>query len=186
MPSTQRLLLLASILTLALHCKGPDATRSDAPPARSVSSAAPAQSVAAPGPPSSGLTCVLQVSSSTGNRYGVSLALTNADKTPVRLRYFHPIGFALKAWVDGKPVTLRIPATDSPVMPRELLLKPGATKTISTPMSLSFGPGSRDADQKQPHRLWLDHPPTRVRLLAERAFASHKALTCTGHWVGTE
>jgi hypothetical protein len=129
---------------------------------------------------------LLQVSSSTGNRYRVSLAVTNGSTTPVTLRHFHPISFALQAWVDDKPVPLRIPAIDSPVVPRDIVIEPGATKTVPTPVSLSFGSGSRDADQNDPHRWWLDHAPTRVRLLAQRGFASHEALTCAGHWVGTE
>ena len=183
---------LLALLALAVSCKGRDAADGgdvsphSAPSTAHVPRALPAPSarpVSRAQPP--GLSCVLQVAPSSGNRHAVSFAMANGTDAAVSLRYYHPLGFALQAWVDDKLVALRIPATDSPVVPRSVVIEPGASVTLSTPVALSFGPGSRDSDQNDPHRWWLDRAPARVRLLAKRAFDSHNALTCAGDWVGT-
>jgi hypothetical protein len=122
------------------------------------------------------------VAPSSDNRHAVSLAVTNGGKSAISLRYFHPMAFALDASVGAKPVSLRIPADDSPVEPRTVSVEPGKTLTLNTPIALSFGAGSRESDQRDPHRWWLDHPPATLHLTAKRAFDSHPSLTCTGDW----
>ena len=127
-----------------------------------------------------GLRCSLVVAPSEANRHSVSLQVTNARGVPVELRYYHPTSFALQVWIDDQPVKLRVPAWDSPVQPRTVRVAPGATITIVTPVALSFGAGSRESDQGDPHRWWLDHAPARARLEASRAFDSEPTLACTG------
>ncbi len=112
----------------------------------------------------------------------MSLVVSNGGKTPISLRYFHPMAFALDATVDSKPVALRIPANDSPVVPKTVSVEPGKPLSLGTPIALSFGAGSRKSDQQDPHRWWLDHAPTTVHLVAKRAFDSHPTLTCIGTW----
>lgn len=114
------------------------------------------------------------------NRYSVTLLLENKTRAAVTLRYFHPLAFALSAWIEGKPVPLRVPAIDMPVQPRTVELGAEQTLTITTPTSLSFGSGSRESDRSEPFRIWLDHAPARARLSGERAFASHPSLVCGG------
>lgn len=127
-----------------------------------------------------GLSCSLRVAKSAGNRHAVSLQVSNAGSNPVELRYYHPATFALRAWIDGQPIPPRVPAIDMPVEPRTVRVEPGATIDVTTPVALSFGPGSRELDQSDPFRWWLDHAPARVRLEASRVFESEPLLLCAG------
>jgi len=132
---------------------------------------------------STGLSCRLVVSPGGSNRYALSIAVDNGTASRVTLRYVAPLGFALKAWSDDEATPLRIPAQSTAVEPVTTTLAPGASTTLPTAATLSFGPGSREADRDEPHRWWLDHEPVRTRLLAQRAFESHPALTCPGQLV---
>jgi hypothetical protein len=126
------------------------------------------------------LTCQIVAAPSGANRHAVSLVVAGTPGRSKDLRYYHPPSFQLFAWVDDQPVRVREPPIDHPVEPRTLHVGPTGGATLSTPVALSFGPGSREFDQKDPHRRWIDHAPARVRLRATGAFDSPRSLACTG------
>ncbi|MEZ4220646.1 MAG: hypothetical protein R3B13_06915 [Polyangiaceae bacterium] len=178
-PTPARSVSGAEVTCASTSCDGGDGAPSPVPSAAEDGARAVALS-AAP----DGLTCSLQVAPSSDNRHSITVALVNKGSAPLTVRYFHPLAFALRAFIDGTEMNVRTPAFDSPVTPRDLELAPGASSQIVTPIAMSFGTGSREFDEKDPHRLWIPHEPARVRLIAERALASHPGLSCQGEWQG--
>jgi hypothetical protein len=171
---------LLALLSLVGCARPPAAGDRESPVATSAPTVVPPLPAASNDMTVKGVGCSLVVEPSSGNRHAVSLRVSNARSSPLELRTFHPASFALRAWIDDAPVTLRVPAWESPVEPRTVRVEPGATVTIPTPIALSFGTGSRASDQADPHRWWLDHTPARAKLEGSRAFDSEPALVCTG------
>jgi hypothetical protein len=168
--------VLAVVLLACASCR-----RQQPPPPDETPSAAPtASSPVVTRESTLGLTCTLVAKPAGASRYSVSLVVESKRGQTLDLRYYHPLTFALDAWIDEKPVRLNVPAIDMPVVPRTLHVAPGAPATLSTPVALSFGPGTREQMEGDRFRMWLDHPPARARVRASRAFDGDKSLVCDG------
>ena len=87
------------------------------------------------------LACRLDATPAPGGYVGLAFTLTNSSDSTVSLTHLEPLSPSrLRAWVDGREVSVAIPPTSLQLRTVEASLEPGEELMLSTPVYLQFDP----------------------------------------------
>ncbi len=132
-----------------------------------------------PQPPFDRLRCRL-LTKRLGSVWSVSLRVHNAGSAPAKLKYFHPLMFALDVTSAKGKLSVHSPAFDFPVQPRSVEVQPGKQVNVSSAMSLRFEPTPPNNLQAPRFDHVIVHQPVAVELRGLRVFSNAPGLVCQG------
>src|SRR5438046_220519 len=79
---------------------------------------------------------------------GLTFKVRNAGYESITVGYFKPfIGFDLSVWAGEEPVRVTQPAYDVPAQPQTVVIAPGESVRIDTPIRLRFADDALGASQ---------------------------------------